>query len=193
MGFQPKAGVPVPLRQNVAFPSVSDFHPISEKVFKLMENFHNFTVSEEISRFSSAKISDDLFFSHRQQIWNFPPIFVVSVHFPYFWKIIISPYFYKFPSDFVKFTCFLHTFCVFRFPLLWPWCIYASHNAHIGRPWPKDYDSLLCLSSHEYSIVLHIRFWSQEEQVHHVCPVALVLATMDMAVVLESFDWQSVP
>ena len=35
---------------------------------------------------------------------------------PYFEKISISPYFFKFPSDFVEFTCFLHTLCVFRFP-----------------------------------------------------------------------------
>ena len=27
-----------------------------------------------------------------------------------------------------------HTLC-FSFPLVWPWCIYASHNAHTGRPW----------------------------------------------------------
>ena len=30
---------------------------------------------------------------------------------------------------------FLQTFCDFRFPLLWPWCINASHNARTGRPW----------------------------------------------------------
>src|SRR6218665_2066294 len=42
------------------------------------------------------------FFSHRPQILNFP---LFSL-FQY-----ISPYF-------VKFTCLLHTLCVFRFPLL---------------------------------------------------------------------------
>ena len=33
-----------------------------------------------------------------------------------------------------KSNTFLHTLCVFRFPLLWPWCIYASPNARTGRP-----------------------------------------------------------
>jgi len=30
---------------------------------------------------------------------------------------------------------FLHTLRIFRSPLVWPWCIYASYNAHTGRPW----------------------------------------------------------
>jgi len=29
---------------------------------------------------------------------------------------------------------FLHTLPGFRFPLVYPWCIYASHNARTGRP-----------------------------------------------------------
>jgi len=29
---------------------------------------------------------------------------------------------------------FLHTLCVFRFPLVWLWCISASHNTRTGRP-----------------------------------------------------------
>ena len=45
-----------------------------------------------------------------------------------------SPSFKNFPSVLEKFTCFLHTLCVFRFPLLWPWCICASPNARTGRP-----------------------------------------------------------
>jgi len=50
-----------------------------------------------------------------------------------FKKFIISPYFRKFTSDFLEFVCFLHTLRVFRSPLLWPWCIYASYNARTGR------------------------------------------------------------
>jgi len=31
---------------------------------------------------------------------------------------------------------FLYTLRAFRFPpLVWLWCIYASHNACIGHPW----------------------------------------------------------
>jgi len=48
-----------------------------------VENFHNFTFFEKISRFSSAKISDDLF-SHRLKISNFYNIFDLSVIFPLF-------------------------------------------------------------------------------------------------------------
>ena len=40
------------------------------------------------------------------QIWN-SPIFAISIHFHVFF---VSPY------------------------ILWPWCIYASHNARTGRP-----------------------------------------------------------
>ena len=49
---------------------------------------------------------------------------------------ILSPYFKKSSPLFsAKFTCFfLHTLCIFRFPILLPWCICASHNARTGRP-----------------------------------------------------------
>ena len=58
------------------------------------------------------------------------------MHFPLFRKFFyFPPYFGKFPSDFVEFTCFLHTLRAFRFTLLLPRCIYASHNAPTGRPW----------------------------------------------------------
>ena len=49
-----------------------------------MENFQTFTFFRKISRFSSAKISDDLFFSHRPQIslaFYILYVFFVS-HFP---------------------------------------------------------------------------------------------------------------
>jgi len=45
-------------------------------------------------------------------------------------NFLFPPTFPNFPHDFVKFTCFLHIFCVFRFPLVWPWCIYASHQGY---------------------------------------------------------------
>ena len=119
------------------FPPVSDFPPIFEKFSDSEENFHNFTFSRKNSLFSSAEISDDLLFSHRPQISNFPPIFPVSVHFPpVSRKLLFPPTLTNFPSVLDKFTYFLHTLRVFHFPLLWPWCIYASPNARTGRPWP---------------------------------------------------------
>ena len=67
------------------------------------------------------------------------------LHFPLFsqFKYIVSLFLdnYYFPlrfqisSWFRKMYVFWHIFCVFRFPLVWPWCIYASHNARARRSW----------------------------------------------------------
>ena len=79
----------------------------------------------------------------------YPPkflmIFLVINH-----KSQISPYFENFPPVLEKFNCFLNTLCVFRFPfpLLWPWCIYASPNARTGRPWPMYGSTLMATSEH---------------------------------------------
>ena len=91
--------------------------PISKK-FLPVENFPNFIFSHKNVRFSSAKISDDLF-SHSLKDFEFTLIFLpFQVHFPPYFekKILFPPYFFKFPSDFVKFTCFLHTLWVFVSP-----------------------------------------------------------------------------
>src|SRR6218665_128937 len=86
-------------RGNDAFPPVSDLSPISEKNFRLQGKL-------KVSRCSFAKISDDLLlFSLFQYIFH---LFQENYYFPYFCK---------FPPDFVKFTCFLHSLCVFRLPL----------------------------------------------------------------------------
>ena len=45
-----------------AFPPCFRFPSISEKCSDFLENFNNFTLSRKISRLSSAKITDDLFF-----------------------------------------------------------------------------------------------------------------------------------
>ena len=73
-------------------------------------------------------------FYHKFRI---PPIFAISIHFPFLRKLFFPITIQNLPPVFVKFTCFLHNLCVFRFPLVWPWCIYASHNAHrsTGRLW----------------------------------------------------------
>ena len=110
------------------------FPPISEKFSDFLKFFYNFTFSRKISWLSSAKFSDDLFFSHRPQISNFPPIFAVSVHFPLFRENVSFPiYFSKFPPCFRQIHL-LFTYFTCISPLLWPWCIYASPNARTGRP-----------------------------------------------------------
>ena len=61
-----------------------------------VENFHNFTSSRNNFRFSSSKISDDLF------------LFRENYYFTYF---------SKYPPDLVKLTCFyIPLICIFRFP-----------------------------------------------------------------------------
>src|SRR6218665_2332122 len=85
----------------INFSPLFQISPYFRKIFGLSEIFLQFYLFRKISSLSSTKISDDLFFSHRPQISNFPPIFAVSVHFPpCFAKIILSPYFYKFPPCF---------------------------------------------------------------------------------------------
>jgi len=123
-------GHPSPLRQWCISPL---FHisPCFRKNFLILWKI--FLILRKRSRFSSAKISDDLFclvLNHK-----FPPYFRYFNTFPpYFVKIILSSLLSKFPPVFVKFTCFLHTLCFSFPPLVWPWCIYASHNARTGRP-----------------------------------------------------------
>src|SRR6218665_262970 len=94
-------------------PPVSDVPPIFQKCSDSVKNFLNFTPFPEIFfHFHPPKFLMT-FFSH--QIFPYFPC--DSVHFPLFRKIIIlPPAFINFPSVFQKFTCFLHIFCVFRFP-----------------------------------------------------------------------------
>ena len=112
---------------NDAFPSVSDF-PLFQKTFltpwKISQMLHflkNFSIF-------IRQISDDLFLSHQPQISN-SPIFAISIRFPPIKKTLL-----KMSPCFRQIYVFLHTLCVFRFLLLLPWCIYASHNARTGRP-----------------------------------------------------------
>ena len=78
-----------------------------------------------------------LFFSHRPQISNFPPILPVSIHFPpLFRENYYSPLLLQiFLPVLDKFTCFYILYVYFVSPLLWPWCICASPNARTGCPW----------------------------------------------------------
>src|SRR6218665_1066803 len=84
-------------------PSISDFPLFSINFLTFWKNFKNITFSRQNFPFSSAKISDDFFFSHRPQISDFPPIFPVLVHFPPdSQKFIISPLLFKISPLFSK-------------------------------------------------------------------------------------------
>jgi|SRR6218665_3012676 len=66
-----------PPRGHDAFPPVSDFPSVFEKFSDSMEKFQNFTFFRKISRFSSAKISVELFLAidHKCQISPYFPCF----------------------------------------------------------------------------------------------------------------------
>ena len=126
-------GRPSPSEAIMHFLSVSDFPPIFDKFSDSVENFKNFTFSQKnVSIFIR-------FFSHQPQISNFPLFSVFQYISPLFRENYYSPTLKNVPPVLEKFTCFLHTLCVFRFPLLWPWCIYASPNARTGRFWYRDW------------------------------------------------------
>src|SRR6218665_1345045 len=92
-------GLLSPLRQLCISPPVSDFPLCFPKKFlRLRRKFSQFHL------FQNCFL---IFFSRRLHICNFP---LFSLFLPYFGKIFISPYFYKFPSDFIKFACFLTYF-----------------------------------------------------------------------------------
>jgi len=111
-----QAGTSNPPWGNDAFSPCFRFTHISEKLFRLCGKFSWFYFSEQMFRFSSAKISDELFFSHRLQISNFPHYFRRFSTFPPISEKLFPPYFCKFPQWFRKIYVILHTFCVFRFP-----------------------------------------------------------------------------
>src|SRR6218665_4050020 len=93
--------------------------PISEKDVRLPGKFSQLYLFPTNFRFSSAKISDDLFLVINYKFilnFPFPPIFRYFSAFPLFREKFSFPCFCKCPSDFVKFMCFVHTLRVFRFP-----------------------------------------------------------------------------
>src|SRR6218665_2981696 len=90
------------------FPPCFRFPPIFEKISDLFRKMY---------RFSSAIISDDLFLviDHKFRI---SPLFSL---FQYISLLFRENYYFpptlkNFPPVLEKFTCFLHTLCVFRFP-----------------------------------------------------------------------------
>ena len=113
------------------FPYVSDFPPVSEKFYRLRRKVSQFYLFPKNSRFSSANISDDLFFSHRLQILIFSPIFAVSIHFPPISrKLLFHPTFHNFTPCFPKIYGFLNTLC-FSFPPSLTMMHFMHHTMHV--------------------------------------------------------------
>ena len=116
------------------FPPVSDFPSISEKIFRFRWKFSRCYLFKKI-----------LIFICKNFWWLFCQVITTNFELPLYFccfstfppisgKLLFPPCFCKFPSDFVKFMCFLHTLCFSFPPLVWPWCIYASHSARTGCP-----------------------------------------------------------
>ena len=110
------AGASTPSEAMMHFPPCLRFPPYFREIFRLCGKCSNFTFSRKISRFSSAKISDDLFLviDHKFQI---SPVFPVPVHFPpVSRKLLFLPYFDKFPLCFRKFHQLFAYFMCISFP-----------------------------------------------------------------------------
>src|SRR6218665_2857427 len=119
------------------FPLCFRFTPIFEKFSKLSGKFFYFTFFREISRFSSAEISDDHFLviDHKFRI---PPLFSLFQYIPPVSpKLFFPPYFDKFPPCFTQihllftyFTCiFPPTFTMMH--LCITQCTYCTPLAYI--------------------------------------------------------------
>ena len=122
-------GRPSPPETMMHFPSLFQISPYFWKIFGLWRKCSQFDFFPENFLIFIRLNFWWLFFSHRPQISNFPPIIPVSVHFPpVLQKLLSAPTFNNFPTVLEKFTSFLHTLCVFRFPP------YFDRDAFMHRP-----------------------------------------------------------
>src|SRR6218665_1144389 len=102
------------------FSPVSDLLPYFRKTFRLCGKFSKFYL---IFPFSSAKISDDLFY------FEFPPYFPYFSTFPpVSRKLLFPPYFEKFPHCFPKIHLLFTYFMCISFPP------YFDHDAFMHHP-----------------------------------------------------------
>ena len=133
----------IPSEAMMHFPPVSD-SPIFEKFSDSVENFLNFTFSRKISRFSSAKISED-FFQPSTTNFEFPPIPCFSTFPPVSRILLISPYFAKFAPSFRKIHLLFTYFVCISFPPYFDHDAFMHHPMHVldapenGVPSPKGH------------------------------------------------------
>src|SRR6218665_465395 len=115
MGF-----VVVSTEASIPSEAMMHFPPIPTNSSDSGKHFANFTFSRNIFRFSSAKISYDLFLIIDYK-FKIVPLFSLF----YYFSLIFRENYY-FPHTFTKspsfpeIYVFLHTLCVFRFPLILP-------------------------------------------------------------------------
>ena len=129
------AGASIPLWDHDAVSALFQISPLFPKKFQTLSKIFKILPSpKKFLDFHPPKFLMTFFLV-------IVPKFRISPYFPCFStfpscfaKIIIPPYFDKFPPVLDKFTCFYILYVYFVSPLLSPWCIYASHNARTGRP-----------------------------------------------------------
>ena len=125
----------------------------------------------------SAKISDDLLLVIDYKFFISPPFSRFQDISPYFRKILFPPPLLQIFLWFRKIYVFLHTLCVFRFPLVWPWGIYmyASHNARTDASDATHNDSTQC------ACVLNFWFKWFETIMHNRRKVVFLLSSPILA------------
>src|SRR6218665_719947 len=123
-----KPGASIPPETMMHFPLCFRFPPYFRKIFGLSENFYNFTFSRKISSLSSAKISDDFFFSHRPQMSNSPLFSLFQYISPLFRENYFPPYFDKFPPCFTQIHLLFTYFTCISLPP------YFYHDAFMHHP-----------------------------------------------------------
>src|SRR6218665_1852283 len=105
-----RAGASIPTKANDAFP-LFQIPP----TFRIFENLGKFFQLFSKNFVSSTKVSDDFFLVIDCE-FRISPLFLQDRNIsPLFREIYYFPLFFKFPPDFVKCTCCLHTLHVFRF------------------------------------------------------------------------------
>ena len=132
----PSQGVHPPWDHD-AFPPCFRYPPYFRKMFRLWGKFSQFYLFSKNFLIFIRRNFRWLFFSHRPQTSNSPPFSLFQYISLCFAKIIIPPYFDKFPSLFATNSSAFYILYVYVYisPILWPRCIYASPNARTGRPW----------------------------------------------------------
>ena len=119
-------GASIPPEAMMHFPLCFRFSPCFQKIFLTLRKILNFTLFPIFIRQNFWWLFLVIDTTNFEFSVPFPPCFAKTFYFP--------PTFTNFPPVFDKFTCFYMLCVYFVSPLLWPWCIYASHNARTGRP-----------------------------------------------------------
>jgi len=117
-----------PLRQWCIFPLFQN-SPLFPKNFSdPVQNFPDLTFVTKKIRFSSAKISDDLFLVITHKLL---PLFSFFQSIPPILENFSFPTFQNFPPDFLKCPCSVHAFCDFRFSPYFDHDAFMHHTMHV--------------------------------------------------------------